>query len=123
MEQVEREYNAAMTSLVELVYQKCRSDANMATIRTKFMTVRSHTPSEIIKVSGPLLWKHRENIIAGEANVFLKMDYDVSDDTYMLIASIKKLWESSGNAERDYVVTVLKKSLGLYAKYISLCQK
>jgi hypothetical protein len=59
----------------------------------------------------------------GDASFFLKMEYDVSDENNMLISSIKKLWESSNAAERDYVTSVLKKLLALYARYIMLCQK
>lgn len=123
MEQIEREYNAAMGSLVELVCNKCRSDSNITDIRVKFMTIRSHTPSEIIKTSGPPLWNYREQIAEGKAEPFLKMEYDVSDENYMLIASIKRLWESSNVAERNFVINVLKKLLSLYAKYIMLYQK
>jgi len=123
MEQLEREYNAGMASLVELVYNKCRSDPNIADARVKFATIRSHTPSEIIKTSGPPLWEHRERIANGEASFFLKMECDDSDEASMLVSSIKRLWTSSNDAERDYVVAVLKKLLSLYAKYLLLCQK
>jgi len=117
-QQIEREYNAAMGSLVELVYTKCKDDQNIAKTRAHFMTVRSVTPSEIIKLSGPQLWEHREDIVAENTSAFLDMSIDQANENYALFTSIKHLWEKSNNAERTYVVSVIKKMLSLYAKYI-----
>lgn len=127
MEKLIRSYNAAFMSLFNLLHSKKKKDADIEKLKVVLMSVKNHIPNQIIELSGPHLWRYREEIYANKIEFFLTKDFNEElknvkediDHAKRVIQVIKDLWGASNAQEQAFVKEKVREMLVIYANYLN----
>lgn len=130
MEKLVRSYNAAFMSLFTLLHSKKKKDADIEKLKTILVSLKNHTPNQIIELSGPHLWRYREEIYENKIEFFLTKDFKEElsavkediDQAKRVIQVIKDLWVNSNAQEQAFVKEKVREMLVIYANYLKVCK-
>ena len=128
MEDLEKKFNKKFLILINLLVSKNKNNPEILTLRDKFISVKKHTPNQIIQATGPRLWKYREQISEGNAEFFLGKDIteftekseEINETAKELFPKFQKMYSDATESEKALVIKTTKSLLSIYAKYLSI---
>jgi hypothetical protein len=123
-----------LTKLATAAFSKNKKDDDFRRRYDEYNLAKKDAPEEVMRMAGPPIWAHRENIMAGNIDVFLKADYkddiikfadhvpdaDFIEDEQILINKIKRTWHLFTPIEQEKMLSNVQELVSLYANYIKI---
>jgi hypothetical protein len=118
-----------VTSITSAVFK----DKDLESLRNKLLIARNQLPEEVIKMGGPMLWRHREAICARNEEKLLELQanecatesdaakikkegYDIVD----LIAKAKDMWSRLSSENKSEIFECLREAISCVANVVKI---
>jgi|SRR3989344_9296286 len=124
------EFNKILMEICLGIIHRMPNDMDMHSTWNKIKIAKQVDTESIIQISGPFLWKYRDNIREGNFNFLFIGEFDEADEIkknneYNII--YKKISQCFANdmsaAERKYIIDRIKSMFYIYVEYLALCKK
>ena len=132
-----KEFIADLTFLVTALHSKNTKDDDFIFIKDAYNVAKSENPDVVVMVSGPYIWKYREQIEKSDINFILNNDYTEEveaaktalvenqkyDQIKDILKKIKSTWSAFNPVEQSTIIKKIQKLVVSYAGYLGATKK
>lgn len=134
-EECVKEFNRTLLQISKAMYNKNKLDNDVISMKQKLEIGIKEVPLDIFERAGEYIWNYRKEIAEGDADKFLKKDYEeeviqeikkendgVAEESEIqkilsLIKIVKKIWRSFNATEQSELIKKFQELLKQYATH------
>jgi hypothetical protein len=136
-EKATKEFISELSFVINALYSKNTNDNDFIFIKDGFAVAKNENPTVVLMVSGPYLWKYREQIENSNITFILQNDYETeieeakeklqSTDKYNqikdILKKIKSTWHLFSEPEQSMIIKKMQKLIISYATFVGAEKK